>query len=162
MSRRRDRALTPMQEQIVGYINAEGPVTVATVASSMRLSESAARSRLATLERRSLVDRQFTGTSRGVYAYVITAKGAEAAHEAFGEKPDEELSDEPYPVKITETASGVFRRAYPLSLGLPSFRNLTWDRLNPTEQAAMTAARATGAPVTVGCVTANPKKESTS
>src|SRR5690606_27277133 len=68
--------LNEAQLTILFVVNNSGPVSVADVAGHTLTDDSWARHRLATLERRGLVSRTYTGHHRGSsFAYNITGKG---------------------------------------------------------------------------------------
>lgn len=146
--------LTPLQEQVLGYVESEGPVSVADVATSLLISEPAARSRLDTLERRGLLSVQHVGHHRGRgKAYVTTEQGSAAVDVAFG--GDDAGSDEPYPVRIVAYKDGTYTRTYVGALA-PTERHLIWGDLSTEEQTAVARARGAGGTATVGNLTVIP------
>lgn len=148
--------LTEFQAQVLGYVDSQGPVSVADVASSLMVTASSARSRLDTLERRGLLAVQVTGHHRGRgRAYVTTDKGSEAVAAVFG--ADDEGSDEPIPVRIYAHVDGTFNRFHEDLRGRTE-RGLTRDDLRPEEQAVVDAARAAGGTATIDHITVSPAR----
>lgn len=152
------RQLTTLQEQVLGYVESEGPVSVSDVASSLLITDSAARSRLATLERRGLLSIQWTGHHRGragTAAYVTTDAGSALAAATFGDDtPD---TGQLLAVAIYAYTDGTFNRRVTGSLA-PQERHLSYDELRPEERTAVDQARAAGGSATVGHVTVQPGK----
>lgn len=73
------RAPSEGQVTLLFVVAQNGPASVADVAGHLLMDDKSARDRLATLERRGLVSRQYTGHHRGsTFAYVITATGQQA------------------------------------------------------------------------------------
>ena len=143
--------LTPLQEQVLGYVDEQGPVSVADVAASLLVSPSSARSRLETLERRGLLAAQMTGHHRGRgRAYVTTARGGALAAEIFdsadtaGSEGDAgEGEHGAFPVRLVAYSDGTFTRVSDAAAPRGE-RNLTWSNLTELEQAAVTRAHAAG------------------
>lgn len=157
-----ERQLTPLQEQVLGYVDSEGPVTVADVAGSMLVRDSSARSALDSLERRGLLAVQHTGHHRGRgRAYVTTDKGSALAAQVFG--GDDAGSDEPLRVRLYGYRSAgsshgaVFTRIIDGSLR-GAEREVPWDRLTPAQRTAVEEARRHGGTATVGHVVVQPGK----
>lgn len=157
------RELTALQEQVLGYVDSEGPVSVADVAGSLMVRNSSARSALNSLSRRGLLDSQYVGHHRGRgRAYVTTDRGATLTAEVFS-ADDAEGSDEPVPVRlygyrsVGSSHGAVFSR---ITKGTVSRyeREVTWDLLSPVERAAVEEARANGGSAAVGHVTVAPGK----
>lgn len=73
---RRERVLTERQITMLFVVGQNEPVSVRDVAYHLLMDEPAARSRLVTLERRGMLDRQYTGHYReSLFAYTLTAAG---------------------------------------------------------------------------------------
>lgn len=71
--------LTAWQATLLFVVDQNGPASVADVATHALADEPAVRSRLATLERRGLVARTYTGHNRGSsFAYLCTDAGRTA------------------------------------------------------------------------------------
>ena len=160
MSRRRD--LTTLQEQVLGYVDSEGPVSVADVAGALLIQSSSARSALDSLANRGLVEAQHTGHHRGRgRAYVTNDRGAAVAAVVVSEV--DEGSDQPLPVRlygyrsVGSSHGCVFTRRVEELLRRTE-REVTWDRLDPTERAAVEEARRNNGSATVGHVTVAPGK----
>lgn len=130
------RHLTPRQEMIFGYVVSEGPKTVAEAERALPVTS--VRSTLDTLCRRGLLDAHYLGG--GARAYRATDAGQALYDELFGDKPDEELSDEPLPSTVAARVGDRYDRFWPDSL-IRAQRHLAWEDLTETEQVAVTAAR---------------------
>lgn len=75
--RRTPLAITERQLALLFVIDQNSPASVGDVAYHLHMDDAAARSRLATLERRGWLDRQYTGHGRdSLFAYVLTDDGA--------------------------------------------------------------------------------------
>lgn len=74
--------LSRIQETMLWIVDEHAPASVADCAGHALVDTGRARSTLATLERRGLVDRTYTGHDRrSVFAYVTTPAGAGLASE---------------------------------------------------------------------------------
>ena len=80
MSGRRQRPLTRRQQDLLFIVGQNAPVTARDVHYHLpSLSPEAARSAIARVETRGLLDRQYTGLRRGERcAFVLSTRGAEA------------------------------------------------------------------------------------
>ncbi len=86
------KKLTQPQATMLFVIDNNAPATTAEVARHLLMDDKAARSRLATLERNGLVERNYTDTNlRGAtFAYTLSSAGAEAL-EATDHLTEEEV-----------------------------------------------------------------------
>lgn len=82
MNTKSPRALTSKQEAVLWVLGQNEPASVADIAYHLMFDDSNARSALAGLERRGLIDRQYTGHyRRSQFAYVVTRRGAEVLND---------------------------------------------------------------------------------
>lgn len=76
--------LTALQRQILGVVGEERTPSAPTIARSLLVGVPRVRSALGSLERRSLVDRQYTGTRDGLIGFRLTDKGRAVLDATFG------------------------------------------------------------------------------
>jgi len=87
------RSLTSKQSMVLWVVAQNEPASVGDVAYHLLFDDSNARSALAGLERRGLVDRQYTGHHRrSQFAYVVTGAGSAVLNTM--DDPEESSSNE--------------------------------------------------------------------